>query len=135
MKKAMLKPVEWLGDLGCKAHIGVSTRCADYVESRTPRERRIMMASAAMTFTGLFVATAAHAQSNGIAAMFDTAAQQGDSIKTNLASSSPPLGSAVRATAATTGGARARKASIARSRAGRSSFRSWLVLRSARPAS
>ncbi|HHV7525240.1 TPA: DUF6750 family protein [Burkholderia orbicola] len=85
MKKAMLKPVEWLGDLGRKAHIGVSARCADYVESRTPRERRIMMASAAMTFTGLFVATAAHAQATtGIAGMVDSAAQQGDSIKTNL---------------------------------------------------
>lgn len=84
MKKAMLKPIEWLGDLGRKAHIIATAKCTDYVESRTPRERRIMMASAAMTFTGLFVATAAHAQSNGIAGMVDTAAQQGDSIKTNL---------------------------------------------------
>ncbi|MBY9629176.1 hypothetical protein KUU78_31185 (plasmid) [Pseudomonas aeruginosa] len=84
MKKAMLKPVEWLGDLGRKAHIAAAAKCADYVESRTPRERRIMLASAAMTFTGLCVATAAHADGQGIAGMVDTAAQQGDSIKTNL---------------------------------------------------
>ena len=83
MKKVMLKPVEWLWDLGRKAHITASAKCADYVESRTPRARRIMLASAAVTFTSLCVATAAHANGQGIAGMADTAAQQGELIKTS----------------------------------------------------
>ena len=83
MKKTMLKTVEWLGDLGRKAHITASAKCAAYAESRTPRERRIMLVSAAATFTGLCVTTAAYADGKGLASMVEEAAQQGDSIKTN----------------------------------------------------
>lgn len=83
MKKAILNPIEWLADLGRKVHISATVRFVEYVHSRTPRERRIMLASSAITFTGLFVTSAAHADGQGIAGMVSTAAQQGDSMKTS----------------------------------------------------
>ncbi|MRU28300.1 DUF6750 family protein [Xylella fastidiosa] len=87
MKKAMFKPIEWLGDLGRKAHINVTAKYTAYVESCTPRERRIMMASATITFTAMFFATAAYADTkdDGLAGMFSKVTEQGESIKNNMA--------------------------------------------------
>jgi uncharacterized membrane protein YebE (DUF533 family) len=82
MKRAVLKPVEWASDLTRRLHVSLLNKNYEYAQS--PHKQRLMMASAAVTFTGLFVATAAHADGQGIAGMIDTAAQQGDSIKTNL---------------------------------------------------
>lgn len=87
MKKAMLKPIEWVIDLPRKAHVSLMVKSMECAQS--PRQKRLMMASAAVTFTGLFVANAAHAAAEGgatggIAGMVDTAAVQGDSIKASL---------------------------------------------------
>lgn len=83
MKKAIFNPLKWAGDLSRKAHVCLMAKTMEYAES--PRQRRLMMASAAVTFTGLFIANAAHAQAQGgIAGMVNSAAQQGDSIKTSL---------------------------------------------------
>ncbi len=86
MKKVMLKPIDWISDLSRKAHVSLMVKGMECAQS--PRQRRLMMASAAVTFTGMFVAEAAHAAAEtgpgGIAGMVNTAAQQGDSIKTSL---------------------------------------------------
>lgn len=79
MKNHLLKPIEWATDMTRQAHIALLAKSDEFAQC--PRQRRLMMASAALTFTGLFVATAAHAQ-DGIAGMVDKAAQQGDTMKT-----------------------------------------------------
>ncbi|MBR4877638.1 MAG: hypothetical protein IKU14_08005 [Rhodocyclaceae bacterium] len=75
-------------NLGRTAHASATattTKYLTYMEGRPVRERRLMMASACITFIGLyFVSAAAHAAGEGLAGMFDTAAQQGESIKTSL---------------------------------------------------
>lgn len=55
----------------------IQTRCA-----QNPQQRRIMLASSGITFTGLFASTCAHAE--GIADMFTTGGQQADTIKDAL---------------------------------------------------
>ncbi|MCC7005920.1 MAG: hypothetical protein IT497_04675 [Ottowia sp.] len=81
MKKIAFKPFTWAGDVTRKAHVSLINKSLQYAQS--PRQQRLMMASAAVTFAGLFIANAAHAQ-NGIAGMINTAAVQGDSIKGSL---------------------------------------------------
>lgn len=80
MKKIMYKPAEWASDLTCKIHVAFMNKVMQFSEN--PRERRLMMASAVLTCTSLILASAAHAE-GGIAGMVSTAADQGDSIKTN----------------------------------------------------
>lgn len=84
----MKKLVNLYTNLGRTAHANATARTTQYLtymEGRPVRERRLMMASACITFIGLyFVSAAAHAAGEGLAGMFDTAAQQGDSIKTSL---------------------------------------------------
>jgi len=55
----------------------IQARCA-----QNPKQQRIMLASAGLTFTGLFASSAAHAE--GIADMFTTGGQQADTIKDAL---------------------------------------------------
>jgi len=83
MIKVILKPIDWFNDLSRKAHVSLMVKGMECAQS--PRQRRLMMASAAVTFTGMFVSEAAHAAGEGgIAGMVTTAAAQGDSIKTSL---------------------------------------------------
>jgi len=85
MKNVVRKPFEMVVDLSRKAHVALLAKCDVYMQD--PRQRRLVMASAAVTFTSLCVADIAHAQATGaggIAGMADVAATQGDSIKTSL---------------------------------------------------
>lgn len=72
---------------GCqKAHAVASSRHANlmaYMDNCTPRERRLMLVSAGVTFLGLMLVTSS-AHADGIAGMFETAATQSESAKKSL---------------------------------------------------
>ena len=73
----------WIGMHCYLAHIALLAKAGTYAQ--TSRERKLMLASAVITGSGLLLATSAHAAAgDGIAGMFDTAATQGTSIKGSL---------------------------------------------------
>jgi hypothetical protein len=80
MRFPYLKPTAFMQALFCKVHIYFIEKSEDY--KKFPRQRRLMLASATVTMTGLLILNAAHAE-GGLAGMVDTAAQQGESIKTS----------------------------------------------------
>lgn len=89
MKALFKKPLQ-LYRHGCqRAHATASARHAGllaYMDNCSPRERRLMLISAGVTFLGLMLVTSsAHAAGEGIAGMFDTAATQSESAKKSLA--------------------------------------------------
>jgi hypothetical protein len=71
---------DWAGHTCCRAHLALLDKRNEYAAS--PRQRRLMTASAVLTCGGLLLATSAHAI-DGIAGMVDTASVQGDSIKSS----------------------------------------------------
>lgn len=74
---------DWMGMCCVSAHLTLQAKAAEYAQS--PRQRRLMLASAVITGGGLCLATSAHAApGDGIAGMVDTAATQGTSIKASL---------------------------------------------------
>jgi hypothetical protein len=79
MDARQLNPIEWINETGRRAHVLLITKtleCAD-----DPAQRRLMQLSAGATTLALCVGTA-HAE--GIADMAGTAADQGDSLKTDF---------------------------------------------------
>jgi hypothetical protein len=65
------------------AHMRLQRVCERYVDS--PRDRRLMLGSAAVVCCGLLVSTSASAQAtDGVAGMINTAGVQADSIKLSL---------------------------------------------------
>ncbi|MET3132769.1 hypothetical protein AAKU55_003049 [Oxalobacteraceae bacterium GrIS 1.11] len=74
---------DWMGMRCYGAHLALLAKADDYAHA--PRQRKLMLASAAMTAGGLFLSTAAHADAGeGIAGMLNIAATQGTSIKASL---------------------------------------------------
>ena len=71
-----INPFEAVGDAVRKAHVHLITKTDEY--SRHPVQRRIMLASAGLTMTTMFVA---QAHADGFADMGTKAADQGDSLK------------------------------------------------------
>jgi hypothetical protein len=71
-----MNPFEVVGDVVRKAHVTLITKTDEY--SRHPVQRRIMMVSAGLTMTSMFVAKA-HA--DGFADMGTKGAEQSDSLK------------------------------------------------------
>lgn len=64
----------------CLAHLSLLAKRDEY--ARSPRQYRLMTASAAIVCSGLLLSTAAVAQTgDGVAGMVNTAATQGDAIK------------------------------------------------------
>jgi hypothetical protein len=65
----------------CLAHLSLLSKRDEY--ARSPRQYRLMTASAAIVCGGLLLATSASAQQagDGVAGMVNTAATQGDAIK------------------------------------------------------
>ncbi len=81
MKQAILKSYDAVLGLTRKAHFSLLKKCEQY--SQSPVQRRVMLASALVTFGALATAEA-HAQAaggGGLAGMLDTGATQGDSMK------------------------------------------------------
>ncbi|NWC89970.1 DUF6750 family protein [Pseudomonas reactans] len=76
-------PVEYTGDLGRRALIGLQNWCEKHTAE--PGQRQIMLATAAVTFTALAFSTGASAAGEGFAGMLDTGATQADSGKNSLA--------------------------------------------------
>lgn len=78
-----IKPMEAIVDVVRKAHVNLLTKSQEYMSN--PRQRRLMAASAAVTFTSLLATNVAHAAaSDGLAGMFSKGATQGTSAKESL---------------------------------------------------
>jgi hypothetical protein len=77
MNASKFNPIEWISEVGRKAHILLVMKTMECAED--PAQRRLMQLSAGVTMLTLCVGTA-HA--DGIADMIGKAADQGDSIKT-----------------------------------------------------
>lgn len=74
---------DWIGLRCYSAHLALLASATEYAQ--TPRQRKLMLASAVITGGGLLLATSAHAApGDGIAGMVNTAATQGTSIKASL---------------------------------------------------
>lgn len=76
-----INPIEAVGNLSRQALVRAQVYIEQY--SVDPREKRIMLATAAITTGTLFFSTAASAD-GGWAGMFNTGANQADAIKTNF---------------------------------------------------
>lgn len=76
-----INPIEAVGNLSRQALVRAQVFIEQY--SVDPREKRIMLATAAVTAGSLFFSAAASAD-GGWAGMFSTAANQADSAKTNF---------------------------------------------------
>lgn len=74
-----LNPFEVVGDALRNAHVQLVTKTAEY--NRHPVQRRIMLASAGVTMTTLFVA---QAHADGFADMGTKAGDQSDSLKESI---------------------------------------------------
>ena len=82
MKNVLLKPSLFAVDLLHKCQIRILAKTEKL--SQSPRQRQIMMSSAALTFAGLCIASAAYADdADGLAGMVSKAAAQGDSMKSS----------------------------------------------------
>lgn len=83
MKTQINSAWDWIGIRCYSAHLALLAKAGTY--AHTPRQRNLMLASAAITGCGLLLATSAHAApGDGIAGMVNTAATQGTSIKDSL---------------------------------------------------
>ncbi|CAG9260896.1 conserved membrane hypothetical protein [Burkholderia diffusa] len=82
MKKVIVKTAELAADVCRMAYITMTNTRARCLDSFSPRERKLALASAAATFGGLCIVTSARA--SGIADMANTAADQGTAVKTAL---------------------------------------------------
>lgn len=83
MKTTLASTWHWMGMRCYCAHLTLLAKADKYVQS--PRQRKLMLASAVITGGGLLLATSAlGATGDGIAGMVDVAATQGTSIKANL---------------------------------------------------
>lgn len=83
MKTKVYWAWSWMGTRFHSAHLALLAKLNAYAQS--PRQRNLMLASAAMTGGGLLLATSAHAVDGpGLAGMLSTAATQGLSIKASL---------------------------------------------------
>lgn len=85
MKQAISKSYDAVLGMTRKAHYTLLNKCEEY--SHSPIQRRVMMASALISF-GTLMTVEAHAQAagggGGLAGMVDTASVQGDAMKASI---------------------------------------------------